>query len=487
MSRAYSLPLVFLLAFAILLAIHLPYLRLPYFWDELGLFVPAALDLYRDGSWVSHTVSPGVHPPGVIALVASVWHTFGYSIVAARLTMLAVASLGVVFSFLLTRRLARGTSGVSPIVAVLFLIAAPIFNTQSMLVVLDLAAMTFTVLALLLFLDERYAWSALVCIILVMTRETAIATPAVFAAWLWFRERRRAPALYFISPAVALGVWLLILHRATGHWLGSDYFASYNITNTLDPVHIALMVVERARFLLWSDGHILGTIALVFGWRLLRGRAWAVTGLVAVMQVIIFTVVGGPLPRYLLSVLPILYAAVATAASVYTATWRWATHCAILALMIGGWFWNPPYPFAYENNLAMVDFIRLQQDAARYLEANAFGKRIATAWPLTAAITYPDLGYVVHPLQVVDAGGLRLSDLVALNRQSFDLLVVYKRIWPAEGTILDVSPLRDVLQHYYEYHPQATAAEIRAQMGFVPMIGWERGGQWLEIYGPATR
>ena len=95
-----------------------------------------------------------------MALVALVWHIFGYSILAARLTMLAVASLGVVLSFLLATRLARGTPGASPIAAVLFLIAAPIFNTQSMLVILDMPAMTFTVLALLLFtlLGQPYGW-----------------------------------------------------------------------------------------------------------------------------------------------------------------------------------------------------------------------------------------------------------------------------------------------------------------------------------------
>jgi 4-amino-4-deoxy-L-arabinose transferase-like glycosyltransferase len=475
---------LFPLAFAILVVIHLPYLRLPYFWDELGQFVPAALDLYRDGSWVSHTVPPNVHPPGVMALVALVWHVFGSSIFAARLTMLAVASLGVVLSFLLAVRLTRGTPGASAIAAVLFLIASPTFYTQSMLVVLDMPAMTFTVLALLLFLDRRYAWCAAACTILILTKETAITTPAVFAAWLWFRERRRRQTLYFAAPAIALGVWLLILHRASGHWLGNDEFARYNLAGASDPVHLALAVAERVRFLFWTDGHFLGTIALVVGWRLLRGPEWIVAGLVAVAQVFLVTVLGGPLVRYLLPALPVLYAAVAMAASVYPAKWRWTSHAAMILLLVAGWFWNPPYPFAYENNLSMMDFVRLQQDAASYLEANAPDKRIATAWPLTDELRNPDLGYVGRPLEVVDAGGFRLAHLTALNRQSFDLLVVYKRLWPAKGTILDMAPLRDVLQHYYEYYPQATAEEIGAKIGFVPLMRWEHRSQWIEIYGP---
>jgi hypothetical protein len=346
--------------------------------------------------------------------------------------------------------------------------------------------MTFTALALLLFLDERYAWCALACTILVLTKETAITTPAVFAAWLWFREKLRRQALYFGAPGMALAIWLSILHRATGHWLGNEEFARYNLAGTLDPVHLALTVVERARFLFWSDGHFAGTIALVFGWRLLRGRAWTVAGLVAMAQVVMVTVVGSPLIRYLLPVLPILYAAIATAASIYPAKWRWASHAVMILLLIGGWFWNPPYPFAYESNLSMVDFIRLQQAAAKYLEANAPGKRIATAWPLTDELRNPDLGYVGHPLQAVDTGGLRLANLTILNRQSFDLLVVYKRIVPATGTILDMALLRGVLQHYYEYNPQATAEEIGAATGLIPLMREERRDQWIEIYGPGT-
>ena len=51
--RPYFL-LIFYLIFAVpLFAIHLSLLSLPYFWDELGQFVPTALDLLRDGAWVA--------------------------------------------------------------------------------------------------------------------------------------------------------------------------------------------------------------------------------------------------------------------------------------------------------------------------------------------------------------------------------------------------------------------------------------------------
>ena len=47
-------------AFAALLLLHLPLLRLPYFWDEAGYYIPAALDFYR--SWL---LIPANHAAGV--------------------------------------------------------------------------------------------------------------------------------------------------------------------------------------------------------------------------------------------------------------------------------------------------------------------------------------------------------------------------------------------------------------------------------------
>ena len=44
--------------FAGLLLLHLPLLRLPYFWDETGYYIPAALDFYRIGSLIPVSTRP---------------------------------------------------------------------------------------------------------------------------------------------------------------------------------------------------------------------------------------------------------------------------------------------------------------------------------------------------------------------------------------------------------------------------------------------
>jgi hypothetical protein len=484
---------VFLAVFAAFLAaIHRPYLKLPFHWDELGQFVPAALDLYRDGSWVAHSTLPNVHPPAVMALVALAWRVFGYStpehsILVARSTMLAVASLGALFSFLLAIRLARGTAGAPAFASILFLLASPLFYTQSMMVLLDMPAMTLTVLALLLFLEGRWGWCAAVCTLLVLTKETAVTAPIVFGVWLCWRDKKPREALYFLAPAIALAAWLFVLHRATGHWLGNAEFAQYNVGDALKPLQILYSAAERAFYLFIKEGRFIGVIALYVGWRLLRGRDWTVTALVAGAQLAVVTVLGGAvLDRYLLPVLPMLYAAFAIAASAYPAAWRWTSHTVLIAILLLNWVWNPPYPFQYEDNLAMVDFVELQRSAADFLEINAPTRRIASMWPFTGAIGNPEFGYVDRPVRSVNLQSFDLPDLANLDRRSFDLLVVYTRQYPMEGSWIDVEPLDGLLRKLPGYHPQATHDELN-QSGFLSLARWERHGQWIEIYAPGPR
>lgn len=484
-ARAFA---IFLVLFAALVgALHASYLKLPFHWDEMGQFVPATLDLYRDGAWVAHSTLPNVHPPAVMAYLALVWRIFGFSIPAARGAMLLLASLGVMFSFLLAIRLSRGTPGAPAFAAVAFLLATPLVFTQSMMAQLDMPAMTATMLALLLFLDGRWAWCACACTLLVLTKETAITTPAVFAAWLWFHDRNRREALYFLAPVAALAGWLAVLHHATGHWLGNEGFAQYNVAYALHPLQILYAASEHLLFLFVKDGRFIGAIALYAGWRMLRGRDWAIAGLVAGAQLLLVTLLGGAvLDRYLLPALPILYAAFATAASAYPSSWRWISQTALILALMAGWFWNPPYPFQYEDNLAMVDFVGLQRSAARFLETYTPDARIASMWPFTGAIGNPDFGYLARPLDAVQIQSFDASAIAALDRSSFDVLVVYSRQNPVQGSWIDLAPLDPLLRRLPGYHPQATREELTAE-GYIPLVGWERRGQWIEIYAPARR
>src|SRR5215475_5500874 len=99
--RRRSYLLVYTLLAGLLLLGHSPLLQLPFFWDEAGQFIPQALDLYRTGELIPHHTTPNIHPPAVVAMLAAVWHIFGFSILMTRIVMTLIAALGAMFAFLL--------------------------------------------------------------------------------------------------------------------------------------------------------------------------------------------------------------------------------------------------------------------------------------------------------------------------------------------------------------------------------------------------
>ena len=99
-----------ILAVFLILA-HGPLLRLPFFWDEAGQFIPATLDIYRKGAWIPVSTVPNIHPPAVMAYLAGFWSVFGYSIEGTRIAMLLIAAAGALFTFLLAIELGRGSPG----------------------------------------------------------------------------------------------------------------------------------------------------------------------------------------------------------------------------------------------------------------------------------------------------------------------------------------------------------------------------------------
>ena len=120
----------------ILIALHAPLLRLPYFWDEAGYYVPAARDLLA-GSLIPYSTPSNAHPPLVLAWLALCWKIFGQSQLVTRCAMLLLAA----FSLLGFFRLARTVASSAVAICSTALVAIyPVFFTQSSLAQVDLPA-----------------------------------------------------------------------------------------------------------------------------------------------------------------------------------------------------------------------------------------------------------------------------------------------------------------------------------------------------------
>src|SRR3979490_2211958 len=146
--------LLFALLFAGLMLLHAPLLRLPYFWDEAGYYVPAARDLFLTATLIPQSTPSNAHPPLVMAWLALAWRVFGYSTLVTRTAMLA----GSAFSLLGLFRLSRVAANLPLAGATTALVALyPVYFTQSSMAQVDLPAAGFTFWALAAYVEDHTA------------------------------------------------------------------------------------------------------------------------------------------------------------------------------------------------------------------------------------------------------------------------------------------------------------------------------------------
>jgi hypothetical protein len=483
-QKAFHLAISFLLFSLILLALHTQLLGLPYFWDEQGQFIPTALDLLRHGWWVARSTLPNVHPPGLEMYLVVWYKLLGYSIPATRVAMLTVAGASLTFTFLLAIELSRETEGAPAFIPPLLLLVSPLFYTQSMMAQLDMPAMVLTVLALLLFVRNNMAGAAVACVPLVLTKETAVIVPVVFSLLLLARKDYKH-AMYFVPSGLALAGWLVLLHAKTSYWLGNPGFAHYNVGYALHPVRALFSIVRRLYYVFFAEFRWIGTailIATAHKTRAFGTEGWRVTLLVSLATLLLVSLLGGAeLERYLLPVLPVFYIAVSIGICCLRRPMAIVVTAAIVLGLVINLFWNPPYPFPYENNYAMVDFVKLQQVAAEYAETRLRGHVIATAWPFSESLRNPDYGYVSHKLKSVETRDFHLASIRALPPTSFDTLIVYTRTWMPQSGVISIPFVRSFLTRFYEWERPITAEECELA-GLQAQAAWSRRGQRITVY-----
>jgi hypothetical protein len=337
---------------------------------------------------------------------------------------------------------------------------------------------------LLLFLQDRLRRCALVCVALVLVKETGIAAPMVFGFWLLL-ERRWRQALLFTAPLLPLGIWLAALHHATGNWAGNSSFAAYNAVYSLNPMRFALALLRRLYYLFIGSGHFIGTIALIYALRhtrLFRSRAWRVCLLFAAMHVFIVSAFGGAvLERYLLPVLPLLYIAFSVALTALSLRFRLAAALTLLPLLIAANFINPIYPFPFENNLAYISFVALNRHAAEFVENGYPDGIVATTFPLAGALRRPAFGYVSRPLKVHEIDNFQASSLTALAADPPDTLILYSVAWDPL-MLLKNRTVEDFLRTHYGYQPQVSGPELGRILSMHSVASWTERGQWIEVF-----
>jgi hypothetical protein len=449
-ARAREIPLwaVGLAAFLAVLAAHAPLLRLPYYWDEAGYYIPAAYDFFRSGSLIPFSTLSNAHPPLPSVYLALAWKIFHFSPLATRTAMCAVAAAALTAVW----RLALITTGKQIVAAATVLLTAlyPVFFAQSSLAHADLFAAAATLWALGYFLEEK-VWLAALCFALAaLSKETAIVTPVALAVWAsWRRGPRRGrvrTVVALLTPTVPLAAWYVFHWRRTGFLLGNREYLRYNATATMTPERVLLALGYRVMHVAFHMNMFV-PVALMLACLLLPAvtedessptsaksgqsrsthppggfaqarlwgtrQAWGTRNRIALghqavfyvtiaANVVLFSVLGGALlTRYLLPLYPLV---LLLAVNTFRRRMRdWMPLVALCAAaFVVGLFVNPPYRFAPEDNLEYATVIRLDQAAIGQVLAHDPGATVLTAWPVSDELRKPELGYVRQPVAVFE-------------------------------------------------------------------------------------
>lgn len=504
--------LVFAVIFLFVFLLHVPLLRLPYFWDEAGYYVPAARDLLLSGSLIPHTTVSNAHPPLVLAWVAMWWKCAGFAPLVARSAMVVVAAFSLMGVFRLAQRVANLPVALG---AALCTAVYPIFFAQSSLVQVDLAAAGLTFWGLRAYFDRNRGATSVWFSLAALAKETAILTPlalvscevllALASRYSKFTrtlddekgsERRISAVSSLLLPLVPLAAWYAYHYSRTGYVFGNPEFFRYNVAATLNPLRFLLALILR----LWQAfGYmhlwlLTGAMALAM---LLppvadgdverrrisiphQARFFAVIG----AYVCAMALIGGAvLARYLLPVVPlVIILAVST-------LWRrlrfWPAAVALVAIAFAaGLFWNPPYGFSPEDNLSYREYVVLHEDAERFLEARYPMAHVLTAWPASDELTRPWLGYTARPLHVVRIENFSLEQLLSAAdfRSNFDVAFVFSTKYEPPHSLLESwEGWTRLKQRFFGYERDLPPGAAERILGGRIVFSESRKGEWVAV------
>ncbi len=509
-SRKFESPKFFALIFFLLFLTHFPLLHLPYFWDEAGYYIPAARDLFLSGSLIPHSTPSNAHPPLLMAYLALYWKLAGYSLAVTRTAMLCVSAFTLLGVFRLARFVANSQVAWGSVICTA---VYPVFFAQSSLAHLDLAAAGLTFWGLLAYLERRHAAMLIWFSLAALTKETAILACVALFAWEIFssfytksrrgisEEQARKPSLevlIVLLPLVPLGLWYLYHYQRTGFIFGNPEFFRYNVQGTMHPLRIVLALIMR----LWQSFGYLNlwvlALATIFAmWRPAlkntktnteRNRIvfpvqFAFLAIVLTYVCAMAVVGGAVLARYMLPVVPLVSIVCVSTLWRRIQLW-WAVLAIVVIGFVSALFFNPPYGFSPEDNLAYRDYIQLHQNAETFLETHYPTSQVLTAWPANDELTRTYLGYVSRPMRAVRIEDFTAESLLSAAEQqaSFDVVLVFSLKYEPPPSAFDRwGTWQEWKTRFFGYHrdvPPDVAAHI---LGGHVVYQDQRQGQWIAI------
>ncbi|MGD0158206.1 MAG: glycosyltransferase [Terracidiphilus sp.] len=505
MDRPLPIWMIFPVIFMALYASHFTLLRLPYYWDEAGYYIPAAWDLFRTGSLIPTTTLSNAHPPLPSIYLALWWKVSGYYPEVTREAVLMVAALGL----LAVWRLAMRVVGVAAVAfwTVLLTGIYPIWFAQSSLAQADIFAAACSMWGLVYALPARgrVAWAAALWFsAAALCKETAIVIPLTLAAVAIAEGHRLGKparpklwreAAWLSACVVPLAGWYAYHYAKTGFLFGNPEYLRYNAEATLTPLRILAAFGHRAVHLTMHM-NLFVPVGIAFAALLLNPRPDAVGHtraalapaamlrifLLLLANAVLFSVLGGALlTRYLLPMYPLVLLVAVTTFYRRVPYWHGVALLSAAAFLVG-LFINPPYGFAPEDNLAYARVVRMHQAGIAELAKLYPGATVLTAWPVSDELTHPELGYVKQPWDVVAIDDFSAAQIgrAAQESQAYSAALAFSTKYDPASPLLRLGG-EALDERYFGLHHDLPPEAIAQQLGGTLVWKRDQDGMWIAL------
>jgi 4-amino-4-deoxy-L-arabinose transferase-like glycosyltransferase len=400
--------LLFALCCMVFVIAKLPYVQLPYYWDEAWVYAPAIQEMTAAGPSLAPDAIPAALTRGhplLFHFFGSLWAgVFGLSKLSLHTYALSISLLMLLCVY---RVLSRWFDALAGLLGVLLLGVQPLFFAQSALVLPEVMLSMWLLLALDAYARQKWWLYAVFAAAAVLTKETAVALFAALSLhrfMLFLRQRSEwklhLQALLIVNSPALIFIAFLLWQKAVRGWMFFPYHLELMHLKFFFIKHqflqyISFIFIYQGRNIFVAVLAIAAALAFVkkFSLRAAHKKLLAVFGLFT-LAFLLLSVINFYSGRYVMVLIVLLVITVAAFISSFTMP-RWVLLLCFFVLPLPSLINLITAPGKDDSERGYADAVEVMQQACHWLTSPEHRTPTLFApFLIKNALTDPRQGYI---------------------------------------------------------------------------------------------
>lgn len=423
-----------LLLFAIIvifIIIKIPYLTLPFYWDEAWVYGPALRIMEANKLSLLPDALPIYYSRGhplLFHFMGALWlRIFGTSLIASHTYALTISIALILTVFYFGKKLFSKEAG---LIACIFLLFQPIFQAQSVLVLPEVMVSLFSLLTIYSFIKQRRLIYILSATLLLYTKETGIVAIAACGAWFlietFFIKKNEFLWKKFIlnSACLILPLAFIVLYFIVQKKMNGWYFFPEHINYLLHDSRTFSGKFESYcsyLFIYWGRNVLTASIIIslfIYFFKKKNIHNPANKPLIILTIFILFFLIASSFnfysDRYTMSMIgPFVIITAYLIHATFKKIFLYGFVVAVIAVQL---FIQMPKKTSSDHNLGYAESIKTHQEMVEYCLENKFrNKKIFTHFLMIGNLQNPYCGYITDDQ--------KFSDVSTVFTDSTDLCI----------------------------------------------------------------